>query len=180
MPIGIERRYQEIKTSLSCKAREAGSLTSGFINRFPGGIPGMLIILTAPLSVPVYVAIDNAYFAPARKVEAAVKTEQRTREQQAREAQILAKQEETKADFELTDGVNMDRFAAQSYLFTLRGSANVASSREEVIGRVIARISRETGCPSVIVSYLPADSNEGPVKHEAYSATAICNPKAPQ
>jgi len=124
-----------------------------------------------------FIIVDNTFFEPTRRVEAAARAEQRTREQQARDAQILAQQEAVKADYEQTDGVNLDRPAAQTYLFTLRESANIASSREEVIGRVIARISRETGCPSVIVSYLPADSNQGPEKHEAYSAVTICGPR---
>lgn len=103
------------------------------------------------------------------------------RDRLAQEAALKAQQDALKVDFEKTDGVDRVPTAKKSWEFTItRPSAVLASSPQEVLGRVTKRIVDETGCESVVISVAHIDQTRwfwDTPKPLTYSAAAVDCPK---
>lgn len=107
------------------------------------------------------------------------KAEVQERADKAKEVERLQK-EALRRDYEETGGADLSRVVnSDTYLFTItRKSATLAGSQEEILGRVIGRVSKETGCPSVITSVVWKDDAlrmpwDAP-KPTIYSAASVC------
>lgn len=80
---------------------------------------------------------------------------------QAAEAAREAAAQALRADFEETVGVNLERLGEPpSYMVTLRESAKLAPSEAEHWALVIARVKRESGCPSIgAILHFPSEGS---------------------
>lgn len=153
--------------------------TRGAIKRNPSIVLTPVIASAALLINAAAPSIANAII-PGRALEEQQKEAQAKATAKAQQEVLKVKQEALRRDYEETAGVNMNRVGdTDTFLFTIsRPSAVLARTREEIIGRVIAKVSKETGCPSIITSVVWEDTAprmpwDAP-KPTILSATAVC------
>lgn len=131
------------------------------------------VVMFSVVAMPRLYAATDDIFRPNRAVE-----EEEYRKQVKEEERL--QQEALIRDYDETAGVDMNRVdGTETYLFTSsRPSIVLSRSTEEMINKVIANLSKQTGCPSIIVSKVWEDNSVrlpwDPAKPPIYSATAVC------
>ena len=111
--------------------------------------------------------VDKRFFLEAREAGQRASAE-------ATRTTILATATVLRTDYETTGGFNRRAIGLNSYLLTLRDSARLSESREDLLANYLDNLTRETGC-AYTAAYLPR-VNGDPRSHDAYLvAPTICD-----
>lgn len=171
-PEKLLNNIRSIRDNLTVSARNTGER----IARSPNTLPVVLTSAATAFALFVVAPVSEALMKSSRAQAYAENQEWSKKQAEA----ALKKQEDLRNDYIATAGVVMNRVpGTNTFMFTItRESAGLAGSKGEIFDRVIAKVSKETGCPNIITSVawrddsfrFPGFASEPTI----YSATAGC------
>lgn len=153
MPLGIERKYQEVRNSINNGIQNTRDRVIRNVHKYKIPLRVALGVSTGLSALGGMSYGYSAWIEFNRPYEEAKKARI--------EAEKLARETARKADFEQTAGANLLRGESNSVVVTLRESASLAGSRIDWLNGVWNRIHSETGCDIGSTTYLEPISASG-------------------